>query len=172
MQKKISYPLIVADLSQTQQNYHLQANKEQCLYLAEVLQLPSVLEFQADMLLKNKYTENTLIIQGHIIAVVELESVVSLEKFNKKYDFDFSLCYDTKATYASQQEAREDWRADVPDIIEDGKIDLVDIAIEQIAIRLDDYPRLPGEVFNFTPEFDENEKIKENPFTMLEKLKK
>ena len=43
----------------------------------------------------------------------------------------------------------EDMDAEVPDIVEDGKIDLAQIAIEQVALVMEDYPRKEGEVFEF-----------------------
>ena len=74
--------------------------------------------------------------------------------------------------YPSQREEAEDWTADLPDVVVGGKIDLADIVIEQIALRLDDYPRRPGEVFVFESEFDDGTEDKHNPFDVLAKLKK
>ena len=60
----------------------------------------------------------------------------------------------------------------MPEVVIGGKIDLGDIAIEQIALRLDDYPRKEGEEFSFISEFDEEDDVKNNPFAVLAKLKK
>ena len=61
---------------------------------------------------------------------------------------------------------------EVPDVIIDGKIDLAEIAMEQIALVIDDFPRQDGEVFEFESEFDEETTEKMNPFAVLAKLKK
>ena len=53
-----------------------------------------------------------------------------------------------------------------------GKIDLAEIAMEQIALVLDDFPRKDGETFQFTSEFDEETTKTTNPFAVLQKLKK
>ncbi len=172
MQKDFSYPLIVADLPQSEQHYHLKADDENCRQLVEVLKVPGVDRMEADIKLKNRHADNRLDISGHISACLRLESVVSLEVFEQVYDFDFSLCYDTRATYDSQRGENEDWTVDLPDVVIGGKIDLADIVIEQIALRLDDYPRRPGEVFYFKSEFDEDENDRPNPFDVLAKLKK
>lgn len=172
MQKKFSYPLIVAELPQAEQHYRLEAKEADCRYLAEVLQVPGVNRLAADIRLKNNHSEGMLDVFGHISAEVRLESVVSLELFDENYDFDFELRYDTEATYASQREEAEDWTVDLPDVVIGGQIDLADIVIEQIALRLDDYPRRPGEVFKFEAEFSEDDKAKHNPFDVLAKLKK
>ena len=172
MQKKFSYPLTVADLPQAEQHYRLRAEEADCRYLAEVLQLPAVNRLEADLRLKNNHAEGMLDVSGHVFAGIKLESVISLELFDQNYDFDFSLRFDTRATYASQREEAEDWTADLPDVVVGGKIDLADIVIEQIALRLDDYPRRPGEVFVFDSEFDDGTEDKHNPFDVLAKLKK
>ena len=73
------------------------------------------------------------------------------------------------------QELREiefDFEDDVPDIIINGKIDLAEIAMEQIALVIDDFPRKEGEVFEFKSEFDEETTQAMNPFAALAKLKK
>ena len=61
---------------------------------------------------------------------------------------------------------------DLPDIVIDGQIDLGQIAIEQIALAMEDYPRKEGEVFSWKSEFDPQDDERRNPFKILEKLKK
>ena len=61
---------------------------------------------------------------------------------------------------------------DVPDILDNGQIDLAAMAMEQLALVLDDFPRKEGEVFAFKSEFDEETTKKNNPFAVLENLKK
>ena len=65
-----------------------------------------------------------------------------------------------------------DFDEEVPDIVEGGKIDLADIAMEQLALVLDDFPRRDGEVFEFKSEFDEETTARPNPFAVLAALKK
>ena len=172
MQKEFSYPLIVADLGLKEQHYKMQANAANLKFLAEVLQVPEVKSFEAEFVIKPDRKTSILPISGHISAELILQSVVSLDNFVQKYDFDFSTAFDTAATLQSQKEDGDDWDKDTPEIVIDGKIDLGDVAIEQVALRLDDYPRREGEEFYFKPEFDENDRGGENPFAVLAKLKK
>ncbi len=79
MQKKFSYPLVVAELPQAEQRYRLQADESDCRYLAEVLKVPEVMRFEADLRLKNDHTSGMLDVSGRISACLKLESVVSLE---------------------------------------------------------------------------------------------
>lgn len=172
MQKNFSRPLKIDDLPQSEQHYHLEATLKDCKMLAEVLKVPEVAAVKADIRLKYTHADHRLDVNGHVFAALKLESVVSLELFDESYDFDFSLCYDTAATYDSQREEAEDWTTELPDVVIGGQIDLGDIVIEQIALKLDDYPRKQGEVFCFESEFDEDDESANNPFAALAKLKK
>ena len=88
------------------------------------------------------------------------------------YEVPFEMRFDTKATYRDILELSTDINDDVPDIIENGVINLADIALEQVALQLDDYPRAEGEVFDYGKYSDFKTETKENPFAVLAKLKK
>lgn len=171
MQKEFSYPIIIDDLDSNEKKYHLKADADNLLYLCEVLKVPDVKSFEAEIKLKFSKKEHTLNVWGKVKAEIEHQSVISLEYFTQTYEPSFELVYDTKATYKEIKEIDEDIDDDVPDIIINGKIDLVDVSIEQIALVLDDYPRKKGEKFNFKPNFDEDEPVRENPFAVLRNLK-
>jgi uncharacterized metal-binding protein YceD (DUF177 family) len=171
MQNIFSYPLIVEDLSANEKLFALKANDAERAYIKDVLKVPAVKTFDAEIKVKFSKKEHRLDVWGTIKTLLELESVISLELFNKKYNIEFALVYDTKMTRKEQKEL-EELQDDVPEIITHGKIDLADIAIEQIALNMDDHPRKKGEKFDFKPNFDENEPTGKNPFEVLAKLKK
>ena len=172
MQKDFSYPLNIDDLNQQEQHHKLKANQEQLKTLTDILQVENVKSLEADVFLKLNLKQHKLDLWGNVKALVELKSVVSLENFDNDYDIDFTYCFDTKATYKDIKELEPSIYDDVPDVIDNGKIDLADIAIEQLALKIDDYPRKEGEKFEFVSEFDEETTKKANPFAVLEKLKK
>ena len=172
MQKDFSYPLNIDDLNQQEQHYKLNADAEQLKTLRDILQVEDVKNFGADIFLKLNLKQHKLDLWGSVNATVELKSVVSLENFEKEYNVEFTYCYDTKATYKDIKELEPYIYDDVPDVIDNGKIDLADIAIEQLALQIEDYPRQNGEKFEFVSEFDEETTKKANPFAVLEKLKK
>ncbi len=172
MQKEFSYPLIVADLPLSEQHYKMRADDNVKPFLSQVLQVKAVKMFDADFWIKPDRSTSILQINGHIKTELVLQSVVSLEEFTKSYDFDFTTSFDTKATLNSQKEDGDDWDTDTPEIVVDGKIDLGDVAIEQVALRLDYYPRQEGEEFYFKSEFDDDETVGNHPFAALKKLKK
>lgn len=172
MQKDFSYPLNIDDLNQQEQHHKLKANQEQLKTLSDILQVEDIKNFEADIFLKLNLKQHKLDLWGSVNALIELKSVVSLENFEKEYNVEFTYCFDTKATYKDIKELEPSIYDDVPDVIDNGKINLADIAIEQLALQLDDYPRKDGEKFEFVSEFDEETTKQSNPFAVLEKLKK
>lgn len=172
MQKNFSYPLIVEEIGAAEKKYEITANSEELNELAEILKIPGVKSFSAVIYTKMNKKAHLLSVWGRVSAELKLQSVVSLEYFTKKYTPDFELIYDTKATLQTIKELEVDIDGDVPDIIIDGQIDIGQIAIEQLALVMEDYPRKEGEVFQWKSEFTETDDEHKNPFKILEKLKK
>ncbi len=172
MQNFFSYRITVDKLPAAEQHYKLRADAEDCEKIREILQIPGVDAFSADISLKYNLKEHLLKLWGKAEARLELESVISLEKFKKNYAADFELVYDTQATLKSQKVEEEEMSIedDIPDVVINGQIDLADVAIEQIALQMEDHPRREGEVFCFKSEFDASERPA-NPFEVLKKLK-
>ncbi len=172
MQKNFSYPLIVDDIAAAEKKYTINATPEELAELTEILKVPEVKAFSAEIYTKMNKKAHMLNVWGNVFAELELQSVISLENFLKTYKSDFELVYDTKATLKSQHEEDEDINGDLPDVVIGGQIDLGQIAIEQLALVMEDYPRKEGEVFHWESEFDEEDDKARNPFKILEKLKK
>ena len=172
MQNFFSYQITVDDLPQAEQHYQLRTDNEDLMKIKEILKVPSVKSLSSDIYLKFNQRQHLLKLWGTATALLTLESVVSLELFDKEYKTEFDLTYDTEATLKSQREEEEELSINdnTPDVVINGKIDLADIAIEQIALVMDDYPRQEGEVFSFKSEFSPEDDAK-NPFAALQKLK-
>lgn len=172
MQKNFSYPIKIEDLKQSDYKYELKADAEELEDITQVLQVEKVHEFEAEIFLKLTNRTNNLRVWGRVFAKIELKSVITLDNFIKDYEVPFELNFDTRATYNDIKELECDIEGEVPDIIENGCINLADIAIEQVALNLEDYPRAEGEVFDASLYCDVDEPKKENPFAVLAKLKK
>ena len=171
MQKKFSYPIKIDELNQNQYHFTLVADNNELKDITQILQVENVKAFVAEIFIKRNIKNHLMRVWGNVKAQIELKSVISLENFVKDYNTEFELIYDTEATYQDIKNMESSINDEVPDIVENGVINLADIVIEQIALCLDDYPRVEGEVFDFA----EYEKIKskdENPFAILQKLKK
>lgn len=170
MQKDFSYPLAVDDLSSAENKYTIKADKQELIALKELMKVPVVNSFEADFKVKLERKKHLLSIKGNIKAIVELESVISLDVFTKKYNSDFTLVFDTSLTKNTSSEEEFDFDDEIIENVVDGKVDLWQIAIEQFALLIDDYPKKDGETFSFASEFSEEDK--KNPFDVLAKLKK
>ena len=171
MQKVFCYPLKLEDMSPNTKQYHLKASKAELAYITELMQVPDIKSFEAEISVKLRKKDHEVDVFGNVKADVLQTSVISLENFVKSYETAFELKFDTKMTLKEQQELEQEID-NVPDILENGGIDLAAVAMEQLALVLDDFPRKKGEVFEFKSEFDEETTIKSNPFAVLEKLKK
>ncbi len=172
MQKIFSYPIQIDKLSAGEKRFSLAADKEQREWITQIFQVEDVKSFTADISVKSDIKNHMVKVKGTAKAEIEHQSVVSLENFVHPYEVDFEVLFDTKATYEQIRHEYEDINEDAPEIVEDGQIDLAKVAMEQIALVLDDYPRKDGEVFEFVSEFDEETTQKNNPFTVLAKIKK
>ena len=174
MQNLFSYPLVVDDLTPSVKKYHLSAQKEELPYITEILKVPAVKSLQADINVKPNKKEHQIKVWGTADAEIEQTSVISLENFVKPYHTEFEILFDTELTLKDLQEMEKEAEIDdeIPDIVTNGEINLADIAMEQIALVLDDFPRKEGEIFKFQTEFDEETAQPQNPFAVLAKLKK
>lgn len=172
MQNLFSYPIIIDELTPSEKKYSLKANNQDLAYLKEILKVEDVKSFSAEIRVKYNKKEHLLNVWGKVDADLVLQSVISLENFAKTYSPEFSVVYDTKASLKEIKELDIDIYDDEPDIIIGGKLDLGQVAIEQLALVMEDNPRQEGEVFVFESEFDEEDTEALNPFNVLKKLKK
>lgn len=172
MQKKFSYPLTVDAISVAEKEYKLKANDEQCQEISEILKVPAVKEFNACVHTRRHNKSSLIDVWGHVEALITRKSVISLEFFDKKYSSDFDIQFDINLTENQVRIMEEEGVDNIPDVVMGGEIDLAHLSMEQIALELDDYPRQEGEEFSFKSEFDEETDERENPFKILEKLKK
>ena len=172
MQKIFSYPLAVDDISVAEKEYLLKADQAQCKYIAEIFKVPDIKEFRGNIYTRRHNKSSLIDVWGKVHALITRQSVISLEYFDKNYDSEFSLQFDINLTENQVRQMEEDGIPDIPDVITGGQIDLCHLAMEQIALELEDYPRREGETFSFKSEFDTENDVKGSPFQILEKLKK
>lgn len=108
---------------------------------------------------------------GRIEAEIVQESVVSTEPVEQRIEADFAVQFLPAVEDSAEEETIVDPNAAVDtEIIENGIIDIGRTVYEEIASRLDLYPRNPGEAF----EWQEPETLpaeRTNPFAALAALK-
>jgi len=174
MQNNFSYPLKLEDISSAPKQFNINASPKELNYIAEILKVPAVKSFHVEIIVKLNKPQHLVEVNGKLTSDIEQISIISLEQFIKQYHFEFARLFDTKMTLTQQRELEDfdDINAEIPDIMEDGQIDLKAIALEALALELDDFPRKSGEKFHYTPDFDPDEDKPQNPFAVLQKLKK
>ncbi len=123
---------------------HLVPDEAAIKRIVKALDLGSLSVFEADVKLAPARVGWTL--SGRITATLEQVCGITLEPLPVQVDERFSV----DLVLAAEPDAEEieiTLDDDAPDVIEDGRIDLGQYAVEQLALVLDPFPRKPGAEF-------------------------
>ena len=131
--------------------------------IARALDLASLDAFEADINLAPSVAGWSL--SGRLRARLAQTCGVTLEPLPVEIDDAFSVTL-AEAGETDGDEIVITLEDESPDLIEDGRIDLGQYAVEQLALRLDPFPRKPGAEFVQPPEPAEI-----SPFAVLRKLR-
>lgn len=112
--------------------------------IAKALDLASLEAFSAD--LSFRPIDDVWILKGRIEARAVQTCGLTLEPLPVEIARDFSLRL-AEAVDADPEEVDVHLDDDTPDPIEDGRIDLGQYVVEQLALSLDPFPRKPGAEF-------------------------
>jgi uncharacterized metal-binding protein YceD (DUF177 family) len=121
-----------------------------------------------------------LVLEGTFEAALVQTCIVTLEPLDEKVSEHFRLYFlplemiERDAAAAAEREIIVDVDSDdVPDPIENGRIDVGEVMSEQLALAINPYPKKPGaEAVEHTDAPAEAAEERPNPFAILEKLKK
>jgi len=113
--------------------------------IARSLDLASLDAFTATLTLKPARVGWTL--SGRIVADAVQTCGLTLEPLPVSIDQAFSLDLIEATEPVAGEEVEITLDDDSPDVIEDGRIDLGQYAVEQLALTLDPFPRKPGAEF-------------------------
>lgn len=133
--------------------------------IAKALDLASLDRFEADIRLEPSAGGWTL--SGRVRAHAVQTCGLTLEPLPVDIDETFSV-----ALTESEEPRGEDDEIEItledesPDVIEDGVVDLGQYAVEQLALRLDPFPRKPGAEF-----VQPQEPVEISPFAVLKALR-
>ena len=131
--------------------------------IAKALDLQALDSFTADLELTPSASGWTL--SGRVRAEVVQTCGLTLEPLPATVDQRFSLGLTEAAEPSDDDEIDITMDDDSPDPIEDGRIDLGQYAVEQLALALDPFPRKPGATFVQPPE-----PVEISPFAALKAL--
>lgn len=131
--------------------------------IVKALDLASLTTFEADLKIAPAHVGWTL--SGRIRATLEQVCGITLEPLPVQVDERFSVDL-VEAAEPETDEIEVTLDDNAPDVIEDGRIDLGQYAVEQLALALDPFPRKPGAEF-VQPE----EPAEISPFAVLKAFK-
>ncbi|MGZ9113488.1 MAG: YceD family protein [Brevundimonas sp.] len=131
--------------------------------IAKALDLASLESFTAEMNLAP--VDAGWRLSGRVRASLAQICGITLEPLPVEVDAPFSLTL-AEAVDEDSDEIVITMEDESPDLIEDGQIDLGQYAVEQLALRLDPFPRKPGAEFVQPPEPAEI-----SPFAVLKQLR-
>lgn len=136
--KKLGREAIVIDV---------EASESECTQLAKVLEIVEISGFKLKGTLQRRKSSDLVEVSATVWADVVQACVVSLSPVAQKIEEVFTMCY----TFDKGAVAVDDVdyvvsmdEDDLPELILDGRIDVVHMAVEQIALALDPYPRAQG----------------------------
>ena len=134
--------------------------------IIKALDLASLERFEAEITVKPAHIGWKM--TGRVSATAEQTCGITLEPLPVEIDERFSvdLILPVEAANDEDEEIEITLDDDSPDEIEDGKIDLGQYAVEQLALSLDPFPRKPGAEFVQPPE-----PVEISPFAVLKGLK-
>lgn len=132
--------------------------------IAAALDLASLDNFVADVTLATS-GQTGWKLSGRVVADAVQSCGLTLEPLPVHIDTRFSISL-TEAVTTETDEIDITMDDDTPDLIEEGQIDLGQYAVEQLALRLDPFPRKPGAEF-VQPE----EPVEISPFAVLKQLR-
>jgi uncharacterized metal-binding protein YceD (DUF177 family) len=144
--------------------------------LAERFDLVSLDDLSATLVVKRSGKSGRIRVDGRIRAHYAQRCVITLEPVAAALDEPFSAVFSDAPSDEADIEAEIDMAIedeDLPDPIENNRIDLGELVAQQFAVLLDPYPRaegaeMPEEGLSFGELGDSAE---DNPFAVLKRLK-
>ena len=132
--------------------------------IAAALDLASLDSFVVDVTLATN-GQTGWKLSGRVAADAVQSCGLTLEPLPVHIDAPFSV-FLTEVQTSESDEIDITMDDDTPDLIEEGQVDLGQYAVEQLALRLDPFPRKPGAEF-VQPE----EPVEISPFAVLKQLR-
>lgn len=184
MQVEFSRPLKIDHIDRKGNRESISANTDECAALARRFDIASVENLTAELSIKPMADKLTYEVTGTLTAIVTQNSIISGTPVTKDVTNDIEAWFinNEKITSFSAAKKRledEDMEREVlnerddPDPIENGIIDLGEVAAQFLGLALDDYPRTENESDGAGDYIEAtSEDTKPNPFAVLAKLKK
>lgn len=161
---EFSRPLQVDRVPKAGSTEKITADTAECEMLAKRMKLPAIHALSAEIR-ATPWRGGGLKLEGHLTADIEQVSVISLETFRETLSIPIARYFLPPGAVVENEEE------DDADPIENGWIDLGEVAAETLALDLDPYPRKPGEAFAEHIEDAGEPQERESPFAVLARRK-
>lgn len=161
---EFSRPLQVDRVPKAGSTEKLAAEPEELKALARRMKLPAIHAFSAEIR-ATPWRGGGIKLEGHVTADLEQVSVISLEPFRETVSLPLARYFLPPGAVS------ENGEEDDADPIDNGWIDLGEVAAETLALDLDPYPRKPGEAFAEHIEDNAAAPVRQSPFAVLAKPK-
>lgn len=177
---EFSYPVEVSTLPADGRTFALSASAEECADVARRLGLLKLDKLAASLYL-SRASGGFISISGHLNAEVVQACVVTLAPVPAQLQEPIEMTFmeDPDVPPGKKRGGGEDLISvdedDPPELVDEGRIDLGELIVEQLVLALDPYPRAVGVSFGAKTWGAEGEEVPAsggNPFAALEKLKK
>ena len=182
MRPEFSFIVAVDELSTADRVVQFSANEKERQALAERFNVDGISRLEGRATLK-LLSDGDVLMKLEAQAGVQQRCVVTLEPLETEISVDFSTTYtDSHNTqpgldWGHDEEVFEDIDDDIepPESMYDGKIDVAEACVEQLALEIDPFPRVKGVTFDGYSTDPEGLSVakseKPNPFAKLSELK-
>ncbi len=176
---EFSYLVEVSTLPAGGRWYKFAASEEECTSVAARLELKELSNLKVAVQL-TRTSGGFVNVAGHVEADVVQICVVTLAPISVHVREDISMVFmeEVSAAASKKHDGAEELISvdddDPPELVIDGRIDLGELAVEQLVLALDPYPRAPGVKFGaktWGSEGGAEAASGGKPFAALEKLK-
>ncbi len=161
---EFSRPLQADRVPKAGSTERISAEPEELRALAKRMRLPAIHALSAEIR-ATPWRGGGIKLEGHLTADIEQVSVISLETFRESVSVPISRYFLPHGAIVENEDE------DDADPIENGWIDLGEVAAETLALDLDPYPRKPGEAFAEHIEEAAAAEKRESPFAVLARQK-
>ena len=171
MQKELTHPIDIRTITEKGINVAFEATPEELKALAKRFDVPEIKSLKTKLILAGTDLIN---VSGKFTAVVLLEDVVSLEKFQTTISEGFEVLFTKAKKPKTKKDSIEiDLSLDEEaEPISGNTIDCGDVVSEQFGLALPAFPKKTDTYFVYEEPLSEAEETAKNPFSILKKLKK
>ena len=167
---EFSYLVRAEDVPPKGAHIKFEADAKACEKLAVRLNVDDVADLAVEAQM-TPFGKRGLMAIGKISGRVLQQCGVTLQPLWTALEVDFTTEFQPRDIVMQYVVPEDDFEAEVPEIIDDGAVDLGEVATQIFAMEVPVYPRAPDAEFDDIIDADDVEEEKPSPFAALQALK-